>query len=181
MELSGARAATERWLAGIPGLLVRPGQALARLSTLRIGGPAETFVEVASERALVVLLQGVAERPVFGGNRLIVGDIIPKVRLRRGEEGGNPDRFESQIPDVIQFLDNALNVADPVAIAVIKRARVDLIDGGFVIPGSCHCLILLHDTSNLQAGEQSSWVMRPPENNRMPFVERRKHALMFLS
>ncbi len=92
MELSGARAATDRWLAGIPGLLVRPGQALARLSTLRIGGPAETFVEVASERALVGLLQGVARRGLafqllgLGSNVLVPDAGLPGIVARLGGE-----------------------------------------------------------------------------------------------
>ena len=43
-------------LSAVPGLVARPGAPLARLTTLRIGGPAELLVEVGSERALVALL-----------------------------------------------------------------------------------------------------------------------------
>src|SRR5690606_4439172 len=46
-------------LSGIPGLAVRPAAPLARLTTLRIGGPAELLVDVASERALVALLRAI--------------------------------------------------------------------------------------------------------------------------
>ncbi len=92
MDLSGGRAATDHWLAGIQGLLVRPDQALARLSTLRIGGPAETFVEVASERALVVLLQAVGRRDLpfqllgLGSNVLIPDAGLPGIVARLGGE-----------------------------------------------------------------------------------------------
>lgn len=47
-------------LAGIPGLLCRPGEPLSRFSTLKIGGPAELLVEVASERALARLVREAA-------------------------------------------------------------------------------------------------------------------------
>ena len=81
-----------RWLAAIPGLVVRPGQALARLATLRIGGPAENFVEVTSERALVALLQGVAGRRLpfqllgLGSNVLIPDAGLPGIVARLGGE-----------------------------------------------------------------------------------------------
>ncbi|KAB2954994.1 MAG: hypothetical protein F9K16_15480, partial [Thermoanaerobaculia bacterium] len=44
-------------LSGIPGLALRPDAPLSRCTTLRIGGPAELLVDVASERALVALLR----------------------------------------------------------------------------------------------------------------------------
>ncbi|MEO8276601.1 MAG: UDP-N-acetylmuramate dehydrogenase [Thermoanaerobaculia bacterium] len=47
----------EARLKALPGLSVKPGHSLSRLSTLRIGGPATLFVEVSSERALVGLLR----------------------------------------------------------------------------------------------------------------------------
>ena len=62
MAPSGGTDEKVLWLQAIPGLGVQPGKPLARLSTLRIGGPAELFVEVGSERALVALLQEVARR-----------------------------------------------------------------------------------------------------------------------
>jgi len=51
--------ATERLadqLSGTPALELRRGASLARLSTFRIGGPAELFAEVQEERALLALL-----------------------------------------------------------------------------------------------------------------------------
>jgi UDP-N-acetylmuramate dehydrogenase len=43
-------------LAKVPGLTVRVRAPLARLTTLRIGGPADLLAEIGSERALVALL-----------------------------------------------------------------------------------------------------------------------------
>ena len=55
MESGASREVVAR-LAGLPGLVLRPGEPLARRTTLRIGGPAELFAEIASEPALVALL-----------------------------------------------------------------------------------------------------------------------------
>lgn len=92
MASSGEEGENERWLAAIPGLGVRPGQPLARLSTLRIGGPAELYVEVGSERALVALLQEAARRrlafQLLGlGSNVLVPDVgLPGIVARLGGE-----------------------------------------------------------------------------------------------
>lgn len=88
MASSGETKEIERWLATVPGLKVAPAQPLARLSTLRIGGPAELFVEVASERALVTLLRGVFERQIpfqllgLGSNVLLPDEGLPGIVAR---------------------------------------------------------------------------------------------------
>ncbi len=75
-------------LSGIPGLAVRPAAPLARLTTLRIGGPAELLVDVASERALVALLRAIdaAGAPFqllgLGSNVLAPDDGLPGVVAR---------------------------------------------------------------------------------------------------
>jgi UDP-N-acetylmuramate dehydrogenase len=48
-------------LAALPGLRVRAGEPLARYTTLRIGGPAELFVEVEREEGLVALRGALGE------------------------------------------------------------------------------------------------------------------------
>jgi UDP-N-acetylmuramate dehydrogenase len=92
VALSGGRGDENRWLEGIPGLTLRPGQALARLTTLRIGGPAEILVEVGSERALVALLQAIAHRQLpfqllgLGSNVLVPDAGLPGIVARLGAE-----------------------------------------------------------------------------------------------
>ncbi len=82
----------DRLLAEIRGLVVKPEQALARYATLRIGGPAERFVEVTSERGLVALLHEVARRRLpfqllgLGSNVLIPDAGLPGVVARLGGE-----------------------------------------------------------------------------------------------
>ena len=92
MALSGGNDEMHRRLAAIPGLVLKPGQALARLSTLRIGGPAELFVEVTSERALVDLMEEVAGRRLpfqllgLGSNVLLPDAGLPGIVARLGGE-----------------------------------------------------------------------------------------------
>ena len=90
MALTGRTEEMDHFLAGIPGLVVKPGQALARLATLRIGGPAERFVEVTSERALVGLLTGAARLRLpfqllgLGSNVLAPDAGLPGIVARLG-------------------------------------------------------------------------------------------------
>ncbi len=92
MDSSGGNEEIDHRLAAIPGLVVKPGQALSRLATLRIGGPAERFVEVTSERALVGLLQEVACRRLpfqllgLGSNVLVPDAGLPGIVARLGGE-----------------------------------------------------------------------------------------------
>ena len=75
-------------LRAIPGLELRPGEPLARLTTFRIGGAAELLVEVSSERALGRLLRALesAGAPCqllgLGSNVLIPDEGLPGVVLR---------------------------------------------------------------------------------------------------
>ncbi|MBV6467903.1 MAG: hypothetical protein PGMFKBFP_03276 [Anaerolineales bacterium] len=79
--------------------------------------------------------QRVVERSVFGGDVSVVGNVVAEVALRRREERREPDGLETQLLDVIQFLNHAAQVADAVAVGVEERAGIDLIDGRFVVPG----------------------------------------------
>ena len=58
----------------------------------------------------------------------IVGDVVAEVGHRRLEERRDPDRVDAEVGDVVQFLDDARQVADAVTVAVHETARVDLVD-----------------------------------------------------
>lgn len=85
----GARRAAG--LAGIKGLALSPGEPLARHTTLKIGGPAELFVEVEDEEALAALLAAVREvaAPLhllgLGSNLLVPDAGIAGVVARLGK------------------------------------------------------------------------------------------------
>jgi UDP-N-acetylmuramate dehydrogenase len=75
-------------LAAVAGLTFHPGLLLGRWSTFKIGGPAELAVEVASERALVRLLEEVERRRApfhllgLGSNVLLPDEGLPGVVAR---------------------------------------------------------------------------------------------------
>ena len=77
-------------LAEVPGLTVRAAAPLARLTTLRIGGPAELLAEIGSERALVAVLAACRAAGVpfhllgLGSNVLVPDEGLPGVIGRLG-------------------------------------------------------------------------------------------------
>ena len=64
----------------------------------------------------------------------VVGDVIAEIGHRRLEERRDPDRVHAQRGDVVQALDDARQVADPIAVGVEVAARVDLVDDGSAPP-----------------------------------------------
>jgi UDP-N-acetylmuramate dehydrogenase len=75
----------------IPGVVVRPGEPLARYTTFRIGGPAQWLVDIPSQRALlaVVRLANAAGAPFhllgLGSNVLIRDGGFPGLVLKLGK------------------------------------------------------------------------------------------------
>ena len=74
-----------------------------------------------------------AEQRIDAG---IVGDIIAEIGHRRGEDRRQPDRVDAEVQQIGQPVDNALDVADPVGIGVLKRAGIDLIEHAVPPPTS---------------------------------------------
>ena len=78
---------------------------------------------------------GVGDQRVEVGQRAeqridaaIVGDVVAEIGHRRGEDRRQPDRVDAEPREVIEPLGDALEVADAVAVGVLKRARIDLIE-----------------------------------------------------
>ena len=65
----------------------------------------------------------------------IIGDIIAEIAHGRGEEGRYPDRVHAQFGDMLQSLGDAVQVTHAVMIAVLKAARINLIDHRALPPG----------------------------------------------
>ena len=76
----------------------------------------------------------VVQRAVLRIDVRVVGDVVAVVLQRRGEERQQPDRRDAQVLDVIEPLGQAAEVADAVAVAVAKRADVQLVDDGVLVP-----------------------------------------------
>ena len=67
---------------------------------------------------------------------LIIRNIVAIVFIGRGKNRIEPNHINTQTFDIIQFRNNAFQVTYPIAIAVFKTARINLINSGFFPPFS---------------------------------------------
>ena len=58
----------------------------------------------------------------------IVGDVIAEINHRRRVDGRDPDRVDAKADKIVEPPLDPLEVADAVAVGVLKGARVDLVD-----------------------------------------------------
>ena len=65
----------------------------------------------------------------------IVGDVVSEVRHRRWVDRRNPDGIHAEPCQIAQRPTNSRQVADPVAIGIAKRSRVDLVNNAPPPPG----------------------------------------------
>src|SRR5262245_33542869 len=64
----------------------------------------------------------------------VIADIVSEVGHRRRIDRRHPDRVDTEPAQIVQTLAYSLEVADPVAICVLKRARVDLVNDPMLPP-----------------------------------------------
>ena len=76
----------------------------------------------------------IVQRPELRIDIAIIRDVIAHVRLRRLEEGRQPDRVDTEKGDMAKPLRDAFQVADAAGRRILKRARIDLIDRGAAPP-----------------------------------------------
>src|SRR6266496_3978455 len=76
----------------------------------------------------------VAHVPVRGMDSVVVGNVVPIVELGRGIEGQQPDRSYAKALEVIELLDQASEITDPVAVAIEESPNVDFVDDGIFEP-----------------------------------------------
>ena len=67
-------------------------------------------------------------------DRAVVGDVVTVVPQGGREEGQQPQARDAQIAKVVQLLDEAGKIADPVIVAVVERADVQLVNDGVLKP-----------------------------------------------
>ena len=78
----------------------------------------------------------VGERAVGRVDVRVVGDVVAQVGQRRGVDRRQPQRVDAQPGEVVEPALDPAQVADAVAVGVLERARVDLVDDG-VLPPQC--------------------------------------------
>ena len=80
----------------------------------------------------------IAQVTVLGRNAAVVGNVVAAVPVRRGEVRREPQGVDTEVFEIIELFGQALKVADPIAVAIGKRARVDLIENSFLPPFMRH-------------------------------------------
>ncbi len=63
---------------------------------------------------------------------VIIRNVIAKVHVGGGGNGGEPDAVDAELLQVIEVLDDAGQVADAVRVGVLKGTRVDLVDNAIL-------------------------------------------------
>src|SRR5690348_4598342 len=68
----------------------------------------------------------------------VIRNVVAEVRHRGDEDWRNPDRIDANLNEIRQPLDDAAQIADAVAVAVLKRAWINLIDDAGLPPRGLH-------------------------------------------
>src|SRR5207247_8332284 len=76
----------------------------------------------------------VVHRPEDRIDRGVVRDVVAEVGERRGVDRRKPERVHAEIDEVVEALRDPSQVADPVAVRVLERAWVDLVDDRVLPP-----------------------------------------------
>ena len=77
----------------------------------------------------------VGKRPQIRMDSEVVRDVVAPVDVRRGVNRVEPDPVDPEPLEVVEPGDDPGEVADPVAVGVGERARVDLVEDAAAPPG----------------------------------------------
>ena len=97
-------------------------------------GTMSTIVRMPSARASAISCSASLERAEGGVDRAVVGDVVAGVGQRRRVPGVEPEGVDAEVAEVGQPVEDAGQVADPVAVGVGEAADVDLVDDGVAPP-----------------------------------------------
>ena len=61
-------------------------------------------------------------------NVAVVGDVVAVVGLRRAIDGGDPDDVDPEARQVLEAAVDTVEISDPVAVRVLERAGVHLVE-----------------------------------------------------
>ena len=73
-------------------------------------------------------------RAISGRDHAVIRHVIARVPKRRGKAGVDPKRVKAQLTDIIQFIDDTLEVTNPIGVGVQERLGVNLIEYSVVQP-----------------------------------------------
>src|SRR5258708_6559194 len=72
----------------------------------------------------------------------IVGDVVAEIRHGRDVERRNPDTVDAERRDVIQLLHDSGQIADAIAVVILKAPGIDLINDGVSPPRIPHAVMV---------------------------------------
>ena len=102
-----------------------------------VAGVVHDEVDDHPDVALVRLVEEVVEvldRADLGEDVGVVGDVVPAVAQRRGEERRHPQAVDAEPLEVVELLGQPLEVAGAVAVGVAERADQHLVEDGRLEP-----------------------------------------------
>jgi hypothetical protein len=76
----------------------------------------------------------ITQRSTVGMNGRVVGDVVAVITKWRGIEWQKPDRTDAKLMKIVELRGQAREVSDAVAVAIVKRADVELVDDGVLVP-----------------------------------------------
>ena len=76
----------------------------------------------------------VSHRTEVAHDGAIVADVVAVVGVGGGEVWREPNDVDAKLLKVIEVLGDAFQVANSIAVGVLERARIDLVDDGFFPP-----------------------------------------------
>ena len=85
-------------------------------------------MRVGQER--IEIIEGAEDRIDVG----VVADVVAEIRHRRWIDRRNPDGVHAEPLQIVELAPDAGEIADAIAVAVHKRARIDLIDDAALPP-----------------------------------------------
>ena len=104
-------------------------------------------------------------------NIVVIGDVVTVVAHWRWIKRQKPEGSDAEFLEVIEFLDQPAKIADAVAVAVVKRLDVELVDDGVLVPERVYRRILRrvrHETRQLAqeaTGRNARCGIRDAEEN----------------
>lgn len=70
----------------------------------------------------------------YGLDGVVIRHIVTEIMHRRCVDGREPNRIDAEAFKIVNLFENALEVADAVAVGVFEATRINLIDNRFFVP-----------------------------------------------
>src|SRR5262249_55919007 len=90
----------------------------------------------------------------------VVADVVSEIRHRRGIDRRYPDRIDAEPREVVEAFAYSLQIADAVAIRILKGAGIDLIDDPVFPPDKIGHASVLESVDRTVSGSTSSHVLQ---------------------